>query len=74
VRGNRKVPHRRSGGGNDRFENYAKKVAETLCSEEALTPNDYVFLLDWRDKIRINLWVGYRYPQQNSYPPNFTSH
>jgi len=31
-----------------------------------------VFLLDWLDKVRVGLWLGYRYLQQNPHPPNFT--
>lgn len=60
---------------NDRFaafEEHAKTVVEALCRKEAISPNNYVFLLDWLDKVRIGLWLGYRYLQQNPHPPNFT--
>jgi hypothetical protein len=54
------------------FEGHAKAVIETLCRKEALSAENYVFLLDWLDKVRIGLWLGYRYLQQNPFPPNFT--
>jgi hypothetical protein len=60
---------------NDRFaafEDRAKSVVETLCRKEAVSPDNYVFLLDWLDKVRIGLWLGYRYLQRNPHSPNFT--
>lgn len=54
------------------FEDHGKTVIETLCRKEPLSPGDYVFLLDWLDKVRIGLWLGYRYLQRNPSPPNFT--
>jgi len=54
------------------FEEHAKTVIETLCRKEAVSPDNYVVLLDWLDKVRIGLWLGYRYLQQNPYQPNFT--
>jgi hypothetical protein len=60
---------------NDRysaFESAAKTIVESICRKEAATPGDYVHLLDWLDKVRIGLWLGYRYLQRNPYPPNFT--
>jgi hypothetical protein len=54
------------------FESLAKVIVEAICRKEAVTPGHYVHLLDWLDKVRIGLWLGYRYLQQNSYPPNFT--
>jgi hypothetical protein len=60
---------------NDRFsafEGHAKTVMESLCRKEAISPDNYVFLLDWLDKVRIGLWLGYRYLQQNPHAPNFT--
>lgn len=53
------------------FEDHAKTVVESLCRKEPITSENYVFLLDWLDKVRIGLWLGYRYLQQNPHPPNF---
>jgi hypothetical protein len=53
------------------FQGHAKTVVESLCRKEPITPENYVFLLDWLDKVRIGLWLGYRYLQQNPHPPNF---
>lgn len=60
---------------NDRFaafEGHAKLVVESLCRKEPISPGDCVFLLDWLDKVRIGLWLGYRYLQQNPHAPSFT--
>jgi len=60
---------------NDRFsafEGHAKSVVEALCRKEPISPENYVLLLDWLDKVRIGLWLGYRYLQQNPHPPTFT--
>jgi hypothetical protein len=54
------------------FEDRAKSVVEAICGKEAVAPDDYVHLLDWLDKVRIGLWLGYRYLQQNTAQPNFT--
>lgn len=54
------------------FENHAKSVVESVCRKEAVSPGDYVHLLDWLDKVRIGLWLGYRYLQQNAATPHFT--
>ncbi len=50
------------------FEDHAKTVVESLCRKEPITSENYVFLLDWLDKVRIGLWLGYRYLQQNPHP------
>jgi hypothetical protein len=50
----------------------AKSVIEALIRKEAITPSNYVVLLDWLDKVRIGLWLGYRYLQGALTPPNFT--
>jgi len=54
------------------FEQHAKEVVECISRKEAATPNDYVHLLDWLDKVRIGLWLGHRYLQQNRANPHFT--
>ena len=60
---------------NDRysaFERAAKTIVESICRKDAVSPGDYVHLLDWLDKVRVGLWLGHRYLQKNPYPPNFT--
>jgi hypothetical protein len=60
---------------NDRyatFEDDARKVVEKICNKDAASPSDYVLLLDWLDKVRIGLWLGYKYLLRNPTPPNFT--
>lgn len=52
-------------------ENSAKGVVQALCRKEGLSPQDYILLLDWLDKVRVGLWLGHRYLQQNPMPPNF---
>jgi hypothetical protein len=53
------------------FEGYAKSIVEKICRKEPASPAEYVHLLDWFDKVRIGLWLGHRYLQQNPHPPNF---
>ena len=53
------------------FEGEAKKVVEAICKKEAVSPDDYVLLLDWLDKVRIGLWLGHRYLQGATWPPSF---
>jgi hypothetical protein len=60
---------------NDRyalFEGEAKRVVEAIGRKEKVSPSDFVLLLDWLDKVRIGLWLGYRYLQRTASPPNFT--
>ncbi len=54
------------------FESAVKPIVEAICQKGAVAPSDYVLLLDWLDKVRIGLWLGYRYLQQNPSLPNFT--
>jgi hypothetical protein len=54
------------------FESHSRTIIEAICQKQAVAPHDYVHLLDWLDKVRIGLWLGYRYLQQNPFPPNFT--
>lgn len=60
---------------NDQYsvmENEAKRVVIALCAKNAISPDDYVLLLDWLDKVRIGVWLGHRYLQRASWPPSFT--
>jgi len=56
------------------FEAEAKRVVERIVHREPVPPTGYVLLLDWLDKVRIGLWLGYRYLQKDPFglPPNFT--
>ena len=59
---------------NDRYaelETAAKAVVEKLCQMESATPDQYVTLLDWLDKVRIGLWLGHNYLQGNNLEPSF---
>jgi len=54
------------------LEAATKPVIEALIQKEAVSPRNYVVLLDWLDKVRIGLWLGYRYLIGQLTPPNFT--
>ncbi|MEJ1962934.1 MAG: hypothetical protein WDO56_15855 [Gammaproteobacteria bacterium] len=54
------------------FESHAKTVVESIVKKEPVSAADYVHLLDWLDKVRIGLWLGYRYLQGNPSTPSFT--
>jgi hypothetical protein len=54
------------------YEGNAKRVVVAICQKRAASPEDYVLLLDWLDKVRIGLWLGHRYLQGASWPPSFT--
>jgi hypothetical protein len=54
------------------IENGAKRVIECLIQKQAMSPGDYVLLLDWLDKVRVGLWLGHRYLQKTPITPNFT--
>lgn len=47
------------------LENKTKSVLLRLLSEEALSNNDFICLLDWFDKVRIGLWLGFYYLDKN---------
>lgn len=52
-------------------EGEAKRIVQALCRKEAVAPVDYVLLLDWLDKVRVGLWLGYRYIHQTPIRPKF---
>lgn len=56
------------------LEQQVKAVVEAICKRAPIEAESYVLLLDWLDKVRIGLWLGYRYLQQNplGIPPKFT--
>lgn len=54
------------------FEEKAKRVVQAICNKAPVSAEDYVLLLDWLDKVRIGVWLGYRYLLQTPVSPNFT--
>jgi hypothetical protein len=59
-------------GSYSALESAAKPIVAAITRKEAVSPGDYVLLLDWLDKVRIGLWLGHRYLQKNASAPNFT--
>lgn len=49
----------------EHLEPEASKIIKKLCIYEAIQCSDYKILLDWLDKVRIGLWLGYRYLNGN---------
>ena len=47
------------------FENKARDVVLRILDDDALSATDFMILLDWLDKIRVGLWLGYNYLQKN---------
>ncbi|MCC7118405.1 MAG: hypothetical protein IT310_07765 [Anaerolineales bacterium] len=47
------------------FETKAKVVIEKVLNEEGLNDEDFSIVLDWLDKIRVGIWLGYNYLQNN---------
>jgi len=43
----------------------AKEIVLRLINEDDLSEKDFMIFLDWLDKIRIGLWLGYNYLQKN---------
>jgi hypothetical protein len=50
-----------------KLEDSAKRVVETMLNWGALTGSDFHVLLDWLDKVRIGLWLGWRYLEKDPY-------
>jgi hypothetical protein len=48
------------------FEGAAKTVVENLLKRTPITGSEFITLLDWLDKVRIGLWLGYLYLHGNS--------
>ena len=55
----------RCNGNFSGLERAAKPIVEKLIAREAATASEYVLLLDWLDKVRIGLWLGYSYLHRN---------
>lgn len=56
-----------------KLEVCAKSAIEKMLIGQQLVLNDLIALLDWFDKVRIGLWLGYRYLDKNSWGiiPNY---
>jgi len=53
---------------NDRFsklEAQIKPIIERLLASQPLGAGDLILLLDWLDKVRVGLWLGYMYLNKN---------
>jgi hypothetical protein len=48
-----------------KLEENAKSVMIRLLGREPLSQTDLSFLLDWLDKVRVGLWLGYLYLDRN---------
>jgi hypothetical protein len=55
------------------LEGEAQKAINALLKNEPAPAGDFYLLLDWLDKVRTGLWLGYRYLNQNHFDlkPNF---
>jgi hypothetical protein len=54
---------------NDRFSNLeseVKPIILALLKRESILSSHVILLLDWLDKVRTGLWLGYSYLQNNS--------
>ena len=47
------------------LENNARKVITKMLNKEAIAAEGISFLLDWMDKVRVGLWLGYNYLDKN---------
>lgn len=48
------------------LESKIKEIVEKLVAREPARASDYLLLLDWLDKVRTGLWLGYFYLYKNS--------
>lgn len=55
------------------LENSSKLIVQKLLSRKSIPANNFVTLLDWLDKVRTGLWLGYNYLNKNlvDIRPNF---
>jgi len=60
-------------GRYSKLEGRMKIIVEHLLTATPVTGYDYIDLLDWLDKVRIGLWLGYFYLHRNpvGISPNF---
>lgn len=53
---------------NQKFSNLevnTKSIMQKILSDDSLSATDFSALLDWFDKIRIGLWLGFQYLDKN---------
>jgi hypothetical protein len=58
---------------NQRFselEGDTKNIIERILTDDSLSESSFTTLLDWFDKVRIGLWLGFRYLDGNRYGVN----
>jgi hypothetical protein len=55
-----------------RLEAYVKPIVQRLLDEDSISAPEFHSLLDWFDKIRIGMWLGFRY--LNKDPAGITPH
>lgn len=53
------------------LEHETKAVVEAICAYVPVPPLGYLYLLDWLDKVRIGLWLGYLYLQKSNGATHF---
>src|SRR6516225_4462315 len=47
------------------LENGAEQVVRKLLAHQAVVPYELTLLLDWLDKVRVGMWLGYLYLDKN---------
>jgi hypothetical protein len=47
------------------LEAYVKPIVQSILTANSISAPEFNLLLDWFDKIRIGLWLGYRYLDKN---------
>jgi hypothetical protein len=49
----------------------AKKAVEALIAGKSLEVSQCYWLLDWLDKVRVGLWLGFNMLHREEFPPKF---
>jgi hypothetical protein len=53
------------------LEKHAKKAIETLFAGKSLQVSQCYWLLDWLDKVRVGLWLGFNMLHKEAFAPKF---
>ncbi|MFK4492533.1 hypothetical protein [Bradyrhizobium sp. USDA 336] len=53
------------------LEKRAKKAVESLMAGKSLEVSECYWLLDWLDKVRVGLWLGYNMLHKEEFAPKF---
>lgn len=56
------------------LEDSVKKIIENILKDKSITSNEISLLLDWFDKVRVGLWLGYHQLDRNITNINPTFH